>query len=248
MWGLLRSAHSDGEMRRRMRVSVIVPVLNEESCIEKTLHAVQALNPWELIVADGGSTDRTVELASGIARVVHAPRGRGAQQRAAAMHASGDVLWFLHADTVPGAGALDAICSCLLDEHVAGGNFSLRFDGGQRSAEQLTRIYPWLRLLGLCYGDSGIFVRRSVYLAAGEFQPYPLFEDVDLVRRIKKQGKFRTLPETLVTSSRRFEHRNFALMFAEWTALQVLFWAGVSPYRLAEMYRPIRTREVKDHG
>jgi glycosyltransferase involved in cell wall biosynthesis len=156
-----------------MRISVIIPVFNEESCLEQTLHAVQALNPWELVVADGGSTDGTVSIASKAAQVVHAPQGRGAQQRAAATDATGDVLWFLHADTVPGTGALDAIRSCFEDERIAGGNFSLRFDGGKRSAKQLTRIYPWLRLLGLCYGDSGIFVRRSVYFEAGEFQPYP---------------------------------------------------------------------------
>jgi rSAM/selenodomain-associated transferase 2 len=223
-----------------MRVSVIIPALNEEACLERTLHAVRALDPWELIVADGGSTDATVTIASTAAHVVHAPRGRGAQQRAAASVATGDVLWFLHADTVPHEASLDAIRSCLGDERTAGGNFSLCFDGGARSAQQLTRIYPWLRLLGLCYGDSGIFVRRSVYLEAGEFQPYPLFEDVDLVRRIRRLGQFRTLPETLTTSSRRFEHRNFALMFTEWTALQILFWAGVSPYFLARMYKPIR--------
>ena len=227
-----------------MRISVIIPVLNEESCLEHTLHVVQALNPWELIVADGGSTDHTVSIASQAAEVVHAPRGRGAQQRAAATDATGDVLWFLHADTVPGTGALDAIRSCFKDGQIAGGNFSLHFDGGKRSAQRLTRIYPWLRLLGLCYGDSGIFVRRDVYFEAGEFQPYPLFEDVDLVRRIKKLGKFQTLPEALTTSSRRFENRNFALMFAEWTALQTLFWAGVSPHRLARMYKPIRGRKT----
>jgi glycosyltransferase involved in cell wall biosynthesis len=135
-----------------MRVSVIIPVLNEESCLEQTLWAVSALNPWELIVADGGSTDRTVSIASKVARVVRAPRGRGAQQRAAAKDANGDVLWFLHADTTPGIGALGAITSCLRDGRIAGGNFSLRFDGGKRSARQLTRIYPWLRLLDFVTG------------------------------------------------------------------------------------------------
>jgi GT2 family glycosyltransferase len=171
---------------------------------------------------------------------MHAPRGRGAQQKAAASRASGDVLWFLHADTIPGTGALEAIRSCLEDKTVAGGNFSLCFDGDRRSAHQLTEIYPWLRLLGLCYGDSGIFVRRSIYEKAGGFRDLPLFEDVDLVRRIRGVGAFRMLAEKLTTSSRRFENRNFALMFAEWTALQVLFWAGVSPHRLARFYKCIR--------
>src|SRR5688572_13130456 len=146
-----------------MRISVVIPALNEESCVERTLDAIIALAPYEVIVCDGGSTDRTVEIASARAAVMHAPTGRGAQQKAAASRASGDVLWFLHADTIPGTGALEAIRSCLEDKTVAGGNFSLCFDGDRRSAHQLTEIYPWLRLLGLCYGDSGIFVRRSIY-------------------------------------------------------------------------------------
>jgi GT2 family glycosyltransferase len=174
--------------------------------------------------------------------VIDSVRGRGAQQRRAAEVASGEVLWFLHADTIPGPGALEAIRRCLADQRVAGGNFSLFFDGGSRSAWQLTLIYPNLRWLGLCYGDSGIFVRRAAYERAGGFPRYPIFEDVDLVRRIRRIGRFRTLPDKLVTSSRRFEHRSFALVFAKWTALQVLFWAGVSPHRLARLYKPVRGR------
>lgn len=223
-----------------MRISIIIPALNEEVCIGKTLAAATRLQPFEIIVADGGSTDRTVEIARECASVVNSARGRGLQQRTAAESASGEVLWFLHADSIPNLDSLEAIRECLTDERVAGGNFSLCFDGGSRSARQLTLIYPRLRWLGLCYGDSGIFVRRTVYQLVGGFQPYPIFDDVDLVRRIRRVGEFRTLPQKLVTSSRRFEHRNFVMMFAEWTALQMLFWAGVSPYRLARLYKPVR--------
>lgn len=221
-----------------MRISVIIPALNEEACIGRTLAAAIRLRPLEIIVADGGSTDRTVNIAREYGRVIQSARGRGVQQQTAAAAAAGDVLWFLHADTVPNPGTLEAIEECLGEERVAGGNFSLCFEGESRSARQLTRIYPMLRWLGLCYGDSGIFVRTAVYNLVGGFQPYPLFEDVDLVRRVRGMGEFRTLPLKLMTSSRRFEHRNFAMMFAEWTALQVLFWAGVSPDRLAQWYKP----------
>jgi rSAM/selenodomain-associated transferase 2 len=227
-----------------VRVSIIIPTLNEESCIAKTLSAACMLRPFEIIVADGGSTDRTIDIAREFCRVVHCAEGRGLQQKIGAEAAAGDVLWFLHADTVPDRGALDAIVGGLSDTAVAGGNFSLQFDGEGRSSRQLTLIYPRLRLLGLRYGDSGIFVRRSAYEAVGGFRPYPLFEDLDLVRRIKNAGVFRTLPETLRTSSRRFEGRNFAMMFAVWSALQVLYWAGISPHRLAEFYKPIR----RDHA
>lgn len=225
-------------------VSIVIPTYNEECCIGHTIRAISRLQgDFEVIVADGGSTDRTVAIAEKLATVVHAPRGRGPQQAEGASAARGNVLWFLHADTIPAADALASIRLALADPRVAGGNFSLRFDGDIRAARQLTSIYPYLRLIGLCYGDSGIFVRSSVYKACGGFMPYPLFEDVDLVRRIRRHGAFRTLPETLVTSSRRFEHRNFARVFAEWTALQMLYWAGVSPNRLAQMYAPVRRRQ-----
>jgi rSAM/selenodomain-associated transferase 2 len=223
-----------------MRISIIIPALNEEVCIGETLAASLLLRPLEIIVADGGSTDRTVDIARKYCRVIQSAKGRGLQQRTAAATAAGDILWFLHADSIPDPGALEAIEECLKEECVAGGNFSLCFDGESRSARRLTRIYPLLRWIGLCYGDSGIFVRRAAYDLVDGFQPYPIFEDVDLVRRVRRIGEFRTLPLRLMTSSRRFEDRNFAMMFAEWTALQVLFWAGVSPYRLARLYKPVR--------
>jgi rSAM/selenodomain-associated transferase 2 len=223
-----------------VRVSIIIPVLNEETCIGNALAAASRLHPFEIIVADGGSTDDTARIAGKYCQVLQSGKGRGLQQRTAAEKASGDVLWFLHADTIPSPGALEAIEECLAEKRIAGGNFSLCFDGERRSSRLLTLIYPQLRWLGLCYGDSGIFVRKTVYDAVGGFQPYPLFEDVDFVHQIRKIGEFRTLRHQLVTSSRRFEHRNFALMFAEWTVLQVLYWAGVPPHRLARLYEPIR--------
>ena len=226
-----------------MRISIVIPALNEASCIRETLAAVTQLRPFEIIVADGGSADRTANFALEFAVVVQSERGRGAQQRAAARVASGDAIWFLHADTIPTPGALDAIIECLRDPRVAGGNFSLIFDGDSRAARRLTRIYPYLRWLGLCYGDSGIFIRKTAYDAVGGFKPIPLFEDVDLVRRLRRIGTFSTLTHKLLTSSRRFEHCNFAVMFAEWTSLQLLFLAGVSPHRLAGFYKSVRKPE-----
>lgn len=104
----------------------------------------------------------------------------------------------------------------------------------------MTAIYPALRLLNLCYGDSGIFIRRDVYDRIGGFRPLALFEDLDLLRRLRKAGRFVHLPCKIKTSSRRFEQRNFALVWLHWTTLQVLYWCGVSPNRLARWYRHIR--------
>jgi GT2 family glycosyltransferase len=123
---------------------------------------------------------------------------------------------------------------------VTAGNFGLTFDGPTRAARLLTGIYPTLRWLNLCYGDSGIFVRRDVYEKIGGFRPFALFEDLDLLKRVRKAGRFVHLECRITTSSRRFENRNFVLMWSHWTALQVLYWAGVSPNLLARWYRHTR--------
>ena len=198
-----------------MRISVVIPALNEEACIGEILSAVARLHPYEIVLVDGGSTDATAEIARHFCRVIQAPRGRGSQQAAGARAVTGDVIWFLHADSKPDAGAFNAIAGTLADPNVIGGNFSLVFDGAGRAARRLTRVYPCLKLLGLCYGDSGLFVRKTAYEAAGGFHPHPLFEDVDLVRRLRKLGRCVTVNERLTTSSRRFEHRNIVRVFAD---------------------------------
>jgi len=219
-------------------VSIVIPTLNEASQIRNTLVALQALEgEKELLVVDGGSGDDTVTIAQTFGvTVLHAARGRGIQQHEAAIKARGDILWFVHADTIPPRHALSHILMAFEDASVAGGNFGLTFDGDCAAADLLTAIYPMLRCLNLCYGDSGIFVRRSVYEAIGGFRPYALFEDLDLLQRIRRVGGFVHLKTRLVTSSRRFEKKNFALMWLHWTALQVLYWGGVSPNVLARWY------------
>ncbi len=223
-------------------VSIIVPALNEEIRIGSTLRALQALSgEKEILVADGGSEDLTVEIATSLGvRVVPSERGRGCQIRAAALEANGGVLWFVHADTRPENGALESICASLRDTAAVGGNFSLVFEGEHYSARQMTWIYPYLRRLGLSYGDASIFIRRSVYDAIGGCGEYPLFEDLDLIRRMKRRGKFVHLPTRIFTSARRFSGPQYVRVWALWITLQILYWAGVSPYRLARWYRLAR--------
>lgn len=221
-------------------VSVVIPALNEENRIGVLIASLRSLTgDKEIIVADGGSSDRTVDVAaSNGARVVRCPRGRGIQQREGAAAASGDVLWFLHADCRPAGDALRAMETALLDRRVVGGNFRLIFEGNGSAPRQMTWLYPKLRLLGLSYGDAGIFVRRSAYDEVGGFRPMPLFEDLDFVRRLKPMGRFAHLDCPIRASSRRFEGRNYGRAWATWITLQLLYWFGVSPNRLARWYRP----------
>ncbi|MBC7930777.1 MAG: TIGR04283 family arsenosugar biosynthesis glycosyltransferase [Rubrivivax sp.] len=229
---------SGEEESERPSLSIIIPALNEAHSIGATLDAVQKLRGRvEVIVVDGGSRDETVEISRGRgARVIECERGRGLQMHAGACAARGDALLFLHADTTPPADAAELIAEALSDAQVVGGNFRVLFGGGRAAARFLTWLYPRLRMLGLCYGDSGIFVRRDTYERVGGFKPYPIFEDLDLVRRLRREGRMAHVPATVVTSSRRFEGRSFAITFARWSALQTLYWLGVHPRRLGRMY------------
>jgi rSAM/selenodomain-associated transferase 2 len=226
-------------------ISVIIPTLDEAHSLGATLRAVARLNHGarvEVIVADGGSTDATREIAREHgARVILSARGRGAQMHAGANVARGDALWFLHADTIPPPDAPRLILDALRrDPKIVGGNFAISFDGTRFAARFLTWLYPQLRRLGLCYGDSAIFVRASVYREVGGFKPFPVFEDLDLVRRLGKRGALVHLGAQVVTSSRRFEGRSFAFTFARWSFLQMLYWLGVSPHTLSRLYAPVR--------
>jgi rSAM/selenodomain-associated transferase 2 len=223
-------------------VSIIIPTLNEEKHIGATLeHCMRLPGRWEIIVVDGGSGDATCDIVSAMnVALLHGERGRGAQLRHGAEYASGDVLLFLHADTMLPGVAYSEITSAMSAGSVVGGNFSLRFDGTKRRSSFLQRLYPKLRYIGLTYGDSVIFISRAAYDCIGGFHPYPIFEDLDLIRRLRRHGKIVRLPSYVITSSRRFHDKSFPLILARWSALQLLFWLGVSPHLLGRYYPHVR--------
>jgi hypothetical protein len=153
--------------------------------------------------------------------------------------AGGDTLLFLHADSIFPAGGLARIADVLSsDSRLVGGNFRLLFDGDTRFSRWLTRFYSRIRWFGLYYGDSGIFVRRIAYEAIGGIRPIPVMEDLDFVCRLERFGKTCCICEpALITSSRRFEGRWAVEIVYGWIKLHVLFWFGMSPDRLAEIYK-----------
>lgn len=227
-------------------ISAIIPALNEESEIAKTIGAVRCLpESVEVIVVDGGSGDRTVPIAQGMGvRVVQSARGRGKQMHKGALVAKGEILWFVHADTTPSPDSATQMLRALGHDSTAGGNFALVFDGRSFGARVLNALQPLMKRLGSYYGDSTIFVRRSVYFAVGGFKPYPVFEDSDLIHRIRSVGDFVSLPAAVRTSSRRFEQKGFCLTCIWWSSLQLLYWLGVPPERLGRLYGPIRRGSV----
>lgn len=223
-------------------ISVIIPTLNEAQTLPSLLESLRhEPAEKEIIVIDGGSVDRTVAIAEQLgARVIATTPGRRGSQIDVAAHAArGDVLLFLHADSSFPADGLARISERLAsDPRLVGGNFRLLFDGDTAFSRWLTGFYAWVRWAGLYYGDSGIFVRRDVYEALGGFRPIAVMEDLDFARRLERFGKTCCITEpALTTSSRRFEGRQPIAIVYGWIKLHVLFWLGVSPDRLAAMYR-----------
>lgn len=224
-----------------MLISIIIPTLNEKATMRDLAASLGWLRgEFEVIVCDGGSVDETVEIARECGlRVITAPRGRGRQMNAGARAARGEALLFLHADTRLPEDALLLVAEALGAVKNCGGNFNLVFDGKTWESHVLTWIYPFLRLGGMCYGDSAIFIRREVFERLGGYSNYPIFEDCDLYRRMRRIGRFAQLPECATTSSRRFEGK-FIRTFALWSLMQVLYWVGIDPNRLDRLYKPLR--------
>lgn len=206
-------------------ISAVIPTLNEEAEIGETIWALQVQkDEVEVIVVDGGSSDDTVRIAESLGvTVVGCERGRGRQMHAGALVSRGEILWFIHADTRACATATAQMIQALGSARIAGGNFTLAFDGRTLGARLLNLVQPLMKMLRCYYGDSTIFVRRDVYFETGGFRPYPVFEDADLIGKIRRAGRFVSLPGLVTTSSRRFEERGFLATCIQWSAMQVLY-------------------------
>jgi rSAM/selenodomain-associated transferase 2 len=222
------------------KLSVIVPMLNEERTIARTLEAIAVgAADAEVIVVDGASSDRSRDEARPRCTVLLVePRGLAGQMNAGAAAAHGDALVFVHADTlVPPEFARD-IATALADPAVVGGRFDLRLD----DRAPLLRLIGWListrsRLSRTGTGDQAIFVRREIFFERlGGYRNIELCEDLDLARRLKRAGRVACLRSCVVTSARRWRRGGVLATVARMWLIRVAFLLGVSPSRLAHLY------------
>jgi len=225
-----------------MNISVIVPVLNEEKSIAATLQALARLQPYETIVVDGGSHDRTAAIAAecGV-KIIPSERGRARQMNRGARQASGDVLVFLHADTRLPPTALSDIAGAMGDPRQVGGRFDVELDGKHWMLPLVGRLISYRsRLSKVATGDQALFVRREVFQRIGGFEDIPLMEDIAFCRALKRQAAVACLRSRVVTSARRWEADGvWRTIFRMWM-LKLLYLTGVSPARLKKFYADTR--------
>ena len=229
-----------------LRVSVVIPALDEAANLAALLPALAAALPAaDVIVADGGSADGTPEMVAraGAARLVTAPRGRARQMNAGARAARGDVLLFLHADTRLPPGAGPAIAAALADPRVVGGRFDVRFDNGAPAFRMIAALMNLRsRWSGISTGDQAIFVRRRVFESLGGYADIPLMEDVELTRRLKRAGRLAALRLPVTTAARKWEREGVVRTILLMWTLRLLYACGVPPRRLHGWYYPGYTR------
>jgi len=221
-------------------ISVIIPTLNEETCIGRCIESVRSAGTvCEIIVTDGGSRDRTREVAESYpgVRVVLSKPGRGNQMNRGASHAQGDLLLFLHADTVLEVGWYDDIVAALRNGEITGGAFTFAIDNPM---QKYRIVEAWVsmrcRIFRLPYGDQAIFIRRNVFEILSGYKHMPLMEDVDLVTRMKKLGRITVLQKKAVTSGRRWVSKGLIRTAAINQVTMLLYLLGVSPHRLSRLY------------
>ena len=246
-----------------MRISVIIPALDECAVIGDAIDRVREGEPWEIIVVDGHSRDATAAVAeSHGARVVVSEPGRGRQMNAGAAVATGEVLLFLHADTALPAGFTSHVARAMTDPapapgpgsapgpgrraRIVAGAFGLRIDAPQKSFRLIeAAVDRRSRWLGLPYGDQAIFLGTETFRAVGGYPEVDAMEDFAMIRRLRKMGRIAIVPESVTTSARRW------LSGGVWrTTLmnQVCVWAwlaGVSGTRIASWRRAAARRRTK---
>ena len=223
-----------------MKISVVIPTLNEESHIEKSLQSITKQDgDYEFSVVDGGSTDNTVTIAKRYTTVIKSKCGRAIQMNTGAKACSGDILLFLHADTILPDNAFREIRKRMKDDTVAGGSFYIAFDADTftlRGVSFITRFN--FRLFH--FGDQGIFVRRSIFQTLHGYKEMPIMEDYDFYKRLGRQGKVILIRTPVISSARRFIRKGVIRQLLINKFVVLAYWAGVDIQTIKRFYDDMR--------
>ncbi len=221
-----------------MKFSIIIPALNEEKTIQSCLIPLQALrSKAEIIIVDGGSTDNTMHFTVGFADLVlSSEQGRARQMNTGAQQASGDVLMFLHADTLLPDHAL-ALIAQHINSNQVWGRFDIRLHGRHYLLKIIASMMNWRsRLTGIATGDQVIFVTRQAFAKVGQYPEIALMEDIALCKALKKISPPICLRAKVTSSGRRWEHNGIIKTILLMWSLRLGYFLGTDPKTLARLY------------
>ena len=235
-----RMGRDDGHLRSQ--ITVIIPALNEERWIAGTIGQFDGADIRELIVVDGGSTDATVEIARAMgARVLRVRANRGRQQNLGAEHSTGAILLFLHADTTLPDGFEGEVRETLSAPGVSAGAFRFATDARgwrMRLVERMVAIR--CGMFEMPYGDQAIFMARDTFRRLGGFAEWPVMEDFDMIRRLKKQGRIALARGTAMTSARRWQKEGIWRLTWVHQMCVLGYYLGVPPDQLERLREAVR--------
>jgi len=234
-----RALRSQSNLTAKKHISIIIPTLNEANVVGETITRLLKSEQVEILVVDGGSSDGTDEIARELgARVLATAPSKAGQMNAGAAEAQGAVLLFLHADTRLPENFEEKVLTAAARRGFCAGAFTLEIDSTDRGMRFIERAANWrARIFKMPYGDQALFVSRNLFLEIGGFADYPIMEDFELVRRLKKKGKIAILPDSVKTSPRRWQNLGVLTTWLLNQIILVAYFIGIPPRRLASWYR-----------